>query len=60
MIPDINHNGPDARDYYDDLGGAYFFRPPGLNTPVRGIGCWGKVIDIIVFIIIMLVLTWVF
>lgn len=37
MFPDLNRDGKkDVREYYDDLGGAYHFRPPGLDKPIRG------------------------
>jgi len=30
---DFNRDGKvNGRDYYDDLGGAYYFRPPGLDS----------------------------
>lgn len=29
------HDKEKMRGYYDDLGGAYYFRPPGLDKPIR-------------------------
>lgn len=36
IVPDLNRDGKNnTREYYDDLGGAYYFRPPGLNKPIN-------------------------
>ena len=66
--PDLNHNGKrDPREYYDDLGGAYYFQPPGLDKPPnlpfwfrRNKAIIGPLVDLIFWLIFIMIINFIF
>ena len=52
---DFNHDGKvDMKDHYDDLGGAYYFRPTGKDAVTNDeVGWCGVIFGIFICIIII-------
>jgi len=61
MIDYDRDGNTDRKDYYNSLGGAYYFRPPGLDAPVSPFsGCLLRFIEGLVLIVLGTILYLIF